>query len=771
MKHMNFVKKNFDTLTYTLLFLFFIQLIFASFELNAQVLRGTIHSNQQPLSGVSVNALSQEVLSDANGFFQMEDLPTEKIKVTFSRQGFISITETYDLRINRVYTISLNMEIDITEFEEISIIGDQLGLTENSPYTISRLDVKDINFRGQASGIMGQIQREPGVNAADMGHGIVKPFIRGLGFSRVATIYQGNKLENHQWGADHGLGVNDLGISSVDIVKGPASILYGSGALGGVILLNDDESYLRDQTLHGTFGATINTVSMGIRNYGTLGKTFHNGWFVAVEGAFENHADYLNGDNRIIGNSRFNSSTLRFHTGYKTGKSFHKLSYSFNNQHLGIINDAEMEEEETLATFRGDRAMQLPFQRVQDHLISYRQRHTFNTKWSQELDFTYHYNQREEIEDDINVVDLGLEQQHVFYNLRLKHHFSETFTQQFGIQGSLLDMQNSITAEEILFPNAQHLENGLYYLGTYTKATHTLQGGLRLDYRAMRADANQENIIEEGYILPGNPQDRILDFSFLGITGSLGYTQAIHTKHRIKVNLSSGFRSPDLAELLSNGPHPGTNRFEMGNVVFGNEQSLQTDLGWQFSGKQLQIGLSVFGNLINNYIYFTDSGDTTNSGLNIWEFRQTNALLYGGEVDISWKKSTTSKLKIEVFGNIIRGFDRQNNTPLTFIPADRIGIQINYKPIAQRKLNAFVRNQLVFVQNRPGIGELTTNGYNLLDLGISYSWDIKKHHKLNFGITCFNALNRTYIDHISMLRTFEITAPGRNVMANIQWRF
>jgi iron complex outermembrane recepter protein len=737
-----------------------------------QTLQGTILSGGQPLEKVTISVLHSSIeptYSDENGFFKLEDLPHQKIQVSYSRNGFKTVIETYDFKIHRHWGITVNMEIDATLFEEIAIVGDKIGLTENTPYTISRLDLKEINFKGQPSGVMGQIQREPGVNAADMGHGIVKPFIRGLGFSRVATIYQGNKLENHQWGADHGLGINDLGISSVDIVKGPASILYGSGALGGVILLNDDETYLLDQKLHGTFGSTLNTVSMGVRNYGTLSKSFKNGWFIAAEGAYETHADYFDGDNRLIGNSRFNTSTLRFHTGYQGEKSFHKLSYTYNNQSLGIIEDDEMEAGESLATFRSDRAMQLPFQRVQDQLVGYRQQYKINQKWSQELDLTYHYNQREEIEDDFNDVDLGLQQQHIFYNLRFKNEVNTHYTQQFGIQGSLLEMTNMKEAGEILFPNSKHIENGAYYLSTYTKSKHTLQGGMRIDYRAMRADANQENIIEEGYVLPGNPEGRTLDFAFFGATGSLGYTNTIDEKHRFNVNISSGFRSPDLAELLSNGPHPGTNRFEVGDVSFGNEQSWQTDIGWKYVGKQFRVRLSAFGNLINNYIFFTDSGDTTQSGLNIWEFKQSNAFLYGGEFDIVWKQSSTSKLKIELFGNIIRGYDRENNTPLTFIPADRIGTQINYKPMTNQKLNTFVRNQYIFAQNRPGIGEINTAGYNLLDAGISYSLNIKAH-KLNFGVTCFNIFNQTYFDHISILRAFEITAPGRNVMVNVWWR-
>jgi iron complex outermembrane recepter protein len=744
-----------------------------NFNLFAQTISGRILDGNSPLSEVRVSSSGSSAkftTSDSNGYFELNELPRTQITITYERAGFITLLEQYDLRTSSVKNITILMQLDPMQFEEVAIIGQKVGLSENTPYTISRLDLNDINFKGQPSGVMGQLQREPGVNAAEMGHGISKPFIRGLGFSRVATIYQGNKLENHQWGADHGLGVNELGISSVDIIKGPASILYGSGALGGVIILNDDQAYLRDQALHGTVGTTFNSVSAGIRKYYTIGKSFSNGWFIATEGAYENHADYRDGDHRLIGNSRFNTSTFRIHTGYQGEQSLHRLSFTYNNQYLGIIDDEEMEEGESLATFRGDRAMQLPFQRVQDQIISYQMRHTINKKWRQEFDVSHHSNQRKEIEENFEDIDLGLTQHHVFYNYRLTHHINERYTQKFGLQGSLLSMQNMEDAEEILFPNARHVENGLYYLGTYVQQRHTIQGGLRIDYRLMRADANQDNIISAGYTLPGNPVNRQLDFSFFGVTGSMGYTFVVSEKNRMKVNLSSGFRSPDLAELLSNGPHPGTNRFEVGDISFGNEQSLQTDIGWRYSGKQWSAAVSVFGNYLNNYIYFTNSGDTTSSGLSIWEFRQTNALLYGGEVDFAWRKSPSGALKVQLFGNLIRGYDRDNNIPLTFIPADRIGAQLNYHLLANRRLNSFVRTQYIFSQNRPGIGELTTKGYNILDVGISYNMKIKSH-QLSFGITCYNLLDQTYFDHISILRVFDITAPGRNLMANVRWGF
>ncbi|MCC5922460.1 MAG: TonB-dependent receptor [Crocinitomicaceae bacterium] len=711
-----------------------------------------------------------EVKTDRLGTFEFS-VSNGSYQLLIERAGFQSHNETIEVDREMVVERKITIYLDVFQFEEIAIVSESMGLTDRTPYNIHTLDAKGITMKGSPSGMMGLIQREPGVNAAEMGHGIVKPFIRGLGFSRVATIYQGGKLENHQWGADHGLGLNDLGIGSIDIIKGPASLLYGSGALGGVLVMNDDQHYLYRSEWSGNIGTTLNTVSSGVRTYGSIGKRWDNGYYFAVDAAYENHADYYDGNNRLIGNSRFNTSTIRLHTGYQSGDYKARLAYSFNQQFLGIIEDDEMEEGESLATFRGDRSMQLPFQDVTDHIVSLLQQYRINDQWTAQADVVFHHNDRKEIEDDFDEIDLGLLQNHLFYNIRFLHKPNGKFSGTYGWQGAFLDMSNHIEAEEILIPNATYFENAIYTVGTFKpNKMNTIQAGFRFDYRPMLANANQENIIEEGYVLPGDPADRKLNLTFFGLTGSLGYTFQPNQQNMWKLNFSSGFRSPDVAELLSNGPHPGTNRFEVGNVNFRREQSAQGDLTWLRNTKFTTVAISSFGNFVDNYIYFLDSGDTTNTGLNIWEFQQTNAFLYGGEVEFTFKPLGNERLAIHLLGNVVRGLDITNSGFLTFVPADRAGLDIRFQPFKDSPFNIEMGYERVFLQSRPGTGEQQTEGYNLLRSTLSYAFIMDKR-KLELGISGFNLLNESYIDHISILRAFDVTSPGINVMLNLRYTF
>lgn len=643
-----------------------------------------------------------------------------------------------------------------------------IGLSNVTPYAVHEIPMKSIERVGHPSGVMGHLRDEPGIYGAEMGQGIVKPFIRGLGFSRVVTIYQGNKLENQQWGADHGLGANDLGIARARVIKGPASLLYGSGALGGVIVLEDEAPFAKGW--HGTAGMVYNSVSNGFRPYFRTGNSWKNGLFMGIEAAAESHADYRAGNDnpfangRIIGNSRYASETIRLHTGIQRSNLQAKLSYTYLRQNLGIIEDDEMEE--SLATTRNDRRMQLPFQRVADHVVSYNQ-YGQHGKWESYLHLSHHFNDRREIEDDFNDIDLGLTQNHTFYNARLR--YKGKFNHTFGVMGSFLNNRNMQEAEEILIPDASYFENGLYYLVSQSIGKWYIEAGGRFDFRQLVADASAPHIVEYGYVLPGEPEDAKLNLNFQGFSGSIGARRSLRsnsfTNQSVRFNASSGFRAPDLAELFSNGPHPGTNRFEIGNLNFNPEQSLQFDASYSLSAKRLSLEFSPFINLVNNYIFFAWNGQVRPDGLQEWEFSQRDAFLFGGEFNTSYQLN--DQLRTTLRGSMVRGVFRDEGN-LPFIPSDNAEWQVEWKPSAYRMFTTLrhVDNQL-----RPGLLEQETSGFTLLHFGVSRLWQMSEGSSFQAGITVYNALNTRFVDHMSILRAFDIPSPGRNIMLSLVYNW
>lgn len=733
-------------------------------------IKGVITDGENPIELVSIGITELNIGTTTNnaGEYKLTSIPEGVYIIQVSNLGYKKVKR--EVTVTKGKTVELNIELIPTNLflKEVVVIDEQTGLTNRTPYSISRVDAKQIERKGNPSGIMGFAQEDPGVYGAEMGQGIVKPFIRGLGFSRVVTIFQGNKLENHQWGADHGLGLNDVGVGNVEIIKGPASILYGSGAIGGVLLIKDDEPYLHTTKLTGNVGATFNSVSGGYRPHFSIGKSFENGLFFATDAAYENHADYVDGNNRVIGNSRFNSQTFRFHVGVDREKFKNKLSYTYLEQQLGIIEDDEMDDAESLATTRYDRKMQLPFQEVTDHILSYRQT-TVHNKWVTSFNASYHINDRDEIEDAFDEVDLGLNQSHAFYNVRVSHNTTTFLENTIGVQGSFVENRNKREAEEILIPDAQYIETGIYYMANFSLGDYFVQGGIRYDNRDVKATATAPHIVDYGYNLPGDPDDRTLSRNFSGWTGSVGISKSLGEKNMLKLNLSSGFRAPDLAELFSNGPHPGTNRFEIGGD-FEREQSYQADINWLFESEKFQSSFALFGNVVDNYLFFSGTGIMLDNGLEVWEFQQTNALLYGSELQFSYLPYGNDKLIFSGTANIIYGEDTEANQPLTFIPANNYTGRIQYQPLDNQPLKVFAGTRYISRQGNPGLNEETTGMYVLFNAGINHEFKLGEN-TLALGVTGFNLLNRTYVDHMSILRAFNITHPGRNLMMSVNFRF
>jgi iron complex outermembrane receptor protein len=727
-----------------------------------------------PFVAVSVEPIKRNTTTNENGAFNFSPLAHGDYTIHVMALGYKNYVAQISIDHDEHKQIEIILTKSSIQLSEVEIFDNTSALTSRTPYNLTKMEVETrFDLKGNPSGLMGFIQENAGISGAEMGPGIVKPFIRGLGFSRIVTIYQGNKFENHQWGADHGLGLNDLGVKNVEVIKGPASILYGSGALGGVILVKDYDEYLNTNQLVGNAGFTFNTNSGGYRPYFSIGKQFENGLFFAVDAAYENHADYTDGSGRTIGNSRFNTEAVRLHTGINKKNFKGKISYTYFKQNLGIIEDDEMDDEESLATARWDREMQLPFQDVTDHVISYNQT-TIHNKFTTVFQLSHHLNLRKEIEDDFDDIDLGLIQNHTFLNARVAHRTTDRLENILGIQGSYINMKNMDDAEEILIPDATSIEAGIYYLANYTiSENYFLQGGLRYDYRDVTADASAPNLINYGFILFGEPQNRRLSTNFSGLTSSLGLTRSLKNKGNIKLNLATGFRAPDLAELFSNGPHPGTNRFEIGNANFTREQSFQIDISTNYQFTQaLSVSFAAFNNYIENYIFFAGTGEIRpDSGLENWEFRQTNANLYGGEASVIYSPKFLTGLVINVDASIVRGRDLENNENLTFIPADNILARATYH-LFKNRTKVFAALRFVDRQNLPGFGEEITPTYSLLSAGINHEFKLNANKQsLNVGITGFNLLNRNYFDHLSILRAFEVTNPGRNFMINAQYKF
>jgi iron complex outermembrane receptor protein len=236
--------------------------------------------------------------------------------------------------------------------------------------------------------------------------------------------------------------------------------------------------------------------------------------------------------------------------------------------------------------------------------------------------------------------------------------------------------------------------------------------------------------------------------------------------------VASGFRAPDLAELYSNGPHPGTSRFEAGNTSFEREQNIQSDLGIRYKTNDFSLALEGFYNHVNNYIFFAPTDEFVGD-LTVWRFEQDNARLYGGEAFLDLHPSRARWISGSTSYSMVIGRRRSDNTYLPYIPAFRWNQEVSFN---FRDFSGF-RNpylsflgSLIFDQNRPAQLEAATPGYYLLGVNVGSSFNMG-NQLIETYISGTNLLNVTYLDHMSLYRPFGIHQIGRNVALNVKVSF
>ncbi|MFO7824707.1 MAG: TonB-dependent receptor [Cyclobacterium sp.] len=720
-----------------------------------------------PLPGVTVfiPELSRGTVTDGSGQFTVENLPSRSMTFQFSFLGYATALFKINPSTQKV-PLDISLESATTTVDEVVVSGVYVMGKESSPISIEKINKGSI-LKNPSPSLMTALAKTPGVSEVSLGPGISKPVIRGLSFSRVLSVYQGARFENQQWGADHGLGLTETGLSGVEIIKGPASIIYGSGAMAGVVNLIEDPDAASGE-IEGDVNLRMYGNSLGRRVEAGVKGAGENGLFWSLRGATESHADYMDGSGKTVGNTRFNTQNIKTGIGLRKNWGDTRVRYTFLQQELGILDE---NNQELLVTSRNDRSPQLPFQQVADHFLN-SETNLFLGEDKLKATFGYHWNFREETEEDFDQVDLGLRQANFMYDIKYYKSLSQETETIFGIQGFYLKTINDENAAEILIPDATKDDRSVYALINHATSQWVLQGGIRYDYRKVTADASRPHFLDYGFVLPGSPEDRMLSRSFDGWTASGGATFRPSDQWRFRLNVASGFRAPDLAELYSNGPHPGTARFERGSAGFDREQNIQTDLGIRYRTADFSLSAEAFYNVVNNYIYFAPT-DERMGELIVWQFQQDNARLYGGEAFLEWHPVAVPWISGNTSYSIAIGRRRSDQSYLPYIPAFRWNqeLSFNFKGMG-KLLRPYVNltGSLVLDQNRPAPLEEATPGYYLMGIHLGSSFKIWEQ-EMDAFVSANNLLNTNYLDHMSLYRPFGISQIGRNISLNLQFQF
>ena len=478
-----------------------------------------------------------------------------------------------------------------------------------------------------ASNIIDAIARQPGVSQLTTGSGISKPIIRGLGYNRVVVMSEGVRQEGQQWGDEHGVEVDAGSVNSVEILKGPASLMYGSDAMAGVVILHSQPT-LAEGDLQARASTEYQT-NNGLFAY-TLSVAGNQKGFV-WDARFSSkmaHA-YKNKYDGYVPGSQFRERAGRLMLGVNKSWGHSRLTWTAYHLTPGIVEGERDPETGCLESSEGFTAhgygKSLPFQQVKH----------YKAVWDNSLNLPngnlklilgYQQNRRQEFEESADDYELFFKLHTLTYDLRYVTHEFDGWKLSTGIGGMYQKSGNK--GEEFLIPEYRLFDFGIYTTATKTLGDRwTLNGGLRFDHRRLHGYEQ----IDEGEL-------RFTDFSrhFNGLTGSIGAVCNINDHFNLRLNIARGFRTPNMSELASNGVHEGSIRYEIGSQQLKAEYSLQADLGLDFTSRYVSAQLALFANRIDNYIFTHRLADEMEEGYLTYAYTQGDARLLGFEAGIDF---------------------------------------------------------------------------------------------------------------------------------------
>lgn len=610
----------------------------------------------------------------------------------------------------------------------------------------------------QSTNIIDAISRQPGVSQVTTGSGISKPVIRGLGYNRVLVVNDGVRQEGQQWGDEHGVEVDGNSVHSVEILKGPASLMYGSDAMAGVIIMHEAPVMPLDEK-KAELGTEYQT-NNGLVDYTLAFRGNQHGYVWNWRWSQKLAHDYHAPQDGYVPNSRFRERALNGMLGVNKSWGYSHLKFGYYHLTPGMT-EVEDEYEEGTRSYGVDS----PFQQVKHYKTVLDNSFRLGEGGYLKTIISYQQNRRQEFEEaDECSLDFRLHTMN--YDLRYVSPERNGWKINAGIGGMYQKSEN--LGEEFLIPAYNLFDIGVF--GTISKTFFEqlhLSGGLRYDHRNLHSLALEE----EG-------EERFSDFNrkFGAMSGSLGAILNINNHLDLKANISHGFRAPNISELGSNGEHEGTFRYEIGNHDLRAEHSWQFDLGMDCSAEHFSASVALFANRISNYIYLSRTGSDVEE-TPAYQFTSGEACLIGGEIRLIWH--IIHHLHFE---NAISYVDaRQQNTDkahhyLPFTPAPRwlsiLHYDIPLKAKAIRGLFTEIEADNNFRQGHVMTAndtETPTPAYTLVNISIGTDIQLRTGRKLcSIGITATNLMNTAYQSHLSRLKyadTFSQT--GRQGINNM----
>ena len=628
--------------------------------------------------------------------------------------------------------------LKLNELVVTGVTGDTK--LKNSTAPISIISNKDLR-QTTSTNIIDAIAHQPGMAQITTGGGISKPIIRGLGYNRIIVMNEGVRQEGQQWGDEHGIEIDPQIVNSVEILKGPASLMYGSDAMAGVVILHSAPTLPE-----GEMRANVNTeyqTNNGLFDYSLNFAGNQKGFVWDARFSDKMAHAYKNKVDGYVPGSQFKERAGRLMLGLNKRWGHTHLTWTAFHQTPSIV-EGERDETTGELVCNSDNvktySKALPFQEIKHYKAVLDNSFNLPKGWLKAI-IGYQQNRRQEFEESEDEYELFFKLHTVTYDVRYLSQEFSGWKVAGGVNGMWQQSQN--LGEESLIPEYKLFDIGGYATLSKSLGKWTLNGGLRFDNRHLNFHSRD----------------------FCGLSGSIGAVCNISEHFNLRLNMARGFRAPNMSELGSDGVHEGTLRYELGNPDLKPEYSWQADLGLDFTSQYISAQVALFANRIENYIFAKRIDLVMEEGLRTYEYTQGDARLLGFEAGIDFHP-----IHCIHFENTFSFVDAQQlHQPeetkyLPMTPAPRWTSELKYElthhcHFALNNAYAALGLECNLAQNhyyKADDTETRTPSYTLLSLSIGSDLNIHKRKVAEISVTAENLLNRAYQNHLSRLKYTDV---------------
>jgi len=734
----------------------------------AQTVTGTVQTAGRPIVGATVRLLELDRIehTGAEGQFTFSDIPKGIYRVNVGVTGYASATDTVSVT-SGTARVSFNLRESAIHLKEVVVSASPTARTSDEQYqsTASKSLVEFQNSSGTS--FAEKISDLPGVAVRSLGSAPSRPILRGLGDNEVLILENGLRMGDlATFDPAHATPIEAIGIMQIDVVRGPATILYGPSTIGGIVnVITDIVPALSDHPVSGTAVVEGNTVSGEgagyINNVYTQGK---QAFRVSAGGVRSSNiripsGNYTDPETGTVFNLDRMPQTFDHSgeagLGYAYQSDFGSVGiggkhFEVNYGIPGVPPNPDFANVPPTTSRIAQRRNTLEFRSLFNGGFGFIDRVKLNASYND-----YNHSEFPTAQDASGVSD----PEATHFHKREFNGVLQLQQQSFGkLQGTLglwTNIENMIIqGDEPLGPNSRTSGFAAYAYEEYPAAEKTrLQAGLRYDYNKIQTRPDPQST---------DPNFQTLNASRLSnaLTASLGAIQQLTPQLTGSLSLARAFRAPTVQELFANGLDAPSGTYTIGTPELEPETGLGVDASLKGNFANVSFELSPYANSIHNYIYGFLRGDVI-QGFPVRQFGATNARLYG--VDASVTVQPAQYFALRAGADYVNAEDTRQNVPLPFTPPLRGLLRATYQ---DRTYMGVIETRVAARQSRLGEGDTPTPGYTVVNLGIGMRF-ARQRVLNNISFHCDNVLNRVYRNNLSVIKDF-IPEPGRGFRLNYQ---